>query len=257
MYHAVAEHPRASTRRLSVTPRSLEEQLAYLVGHGFTGMTFSDLADAFRTGKAVPKRSVVLTFDDGYADFAREAWPILRRHNFPATVFVTTGWIADAGPNAAGTPLDQMLNWAQIRELAMAGIEIGAHSHSHPQLDQLDDASLCRELRDSRALLEDRIGAPVASLAYPYGYSSTRVRLAAREAGYRCAAAVTNVRATPSDDPFRLPRLTIRHGTDHTVFAAVMNGSDGRVYRRDRLLTAGYASVRIARRAGKRVLGHA
>ena len=124
MYHAVAEHPPASTRRLSVTPRSLEEQLAYLVGHGFTGMTFSDLADAFRTGKAVPKRSVVLTFDDGYADFAREAWPILRRYEFPATVFVTTGWVADAGQHAAGRPLDRMLDWAQIRELAVANIEI-------------------------------------------------------------------------------------------------------------------------------------
>ena len=225
--------------------------------HGFTGMTFSDLADAFRTGKALPKRPVVLTFDDGYADFAREAWPILRRYDFPATVFVTTGWIADAGPNAAGTPLDRMLNWAQIRELAAAGIEIGAHSHSHPQLDQLADASLCRELRDSRALLEDRIGAPVEPSLIPIGYSSTRVRLAARAAGYRCAAAVRNLRATPSDDLFMLPRLTIRRSTDQTVFAAVMTGSDGPVLRRDRLLTAGWASVRSARRAGKWVLGHA
>ena len=89
-----------------------------------------------------------------------------------------------------------------------------------------------------------------ATLAYPYGYSSTRVRLAARAAGYRCAAAVRNVRATPSDDLFMLPRLTIRRVTDQTVFAAVMTGSDGRVFRRDRLLTAGWASVR-ARPAGR------
>ena len=257
MYHAVSEHPRAATRRLSVTPRSLEEQLAFLVDHGFTGMTFSDLADAFRTGRAVPKRPVVLTFDDGYADFAREAWPILRRYEFPATVFVTTGWIADAGPHAAGRPLDRMLDWAQIRELAMAGIEIGAHSHSHPQLDQLDDASLCRELGDSRALLEEGIHAPVRTLAYPFGYSSNRVRLAARASGYRCAAAVRNLRATPSDDPFMLPRLTIRRSTDQTAFAAVVTGSDGPVLRHDRLLTAGWASVRGTRRAAKWVRSHA
>ena len=257
MYHAVSEHPRAATRRLSVTPRSLEEQLAFLVDHGFTGLTFADLGDAFRTGRALPKRPVVLTFDDGYADFVREAWPILRRYEFPATVFVTTGWIADAGQHAAGRPLDRMLDWAQIRELAMANIEIGAHSHSHPQLDQLDDASLCRELGDSRALLEEGIGAPVRTLAYPFGYSSNRVRLAARASGYRCAAAVRNLRATPSDDPFMLPRLTIRRNTDQTAFAAVVTGSDGSVLRHDRLLTAGWASVRGTRRATKWVRSHA
>jgi peptidoglycan/xylan/chitin deacetylase (PgdA/CDA1 family) len=200
---------------------------------------------------------VVLTFDDGYADFVREAWPILRRYEFPATVFVTTGWIADAGQHAAGRPLDRMLDWAQIRELAMANIEIGAHSHSHPQLDQLDDASLCRELGDSRALLEEGIHAPVRTLAYPFGYSSNRVRLAARASGYRCAAAVRNLRATPSDDPFMLPRLTIRRNTDQTAFAAVVTGSDGSVLRHDRLLTAGWASVRGTRRAAKWVRSHA
>lgn len=257
MYHAVTEHPRAQTRRLSVTPRSLEEQLAFLVDHGFTGLTFSELADAFRAGGILPKRPVVLTFDDGYADFGREVWPILRRYEFPATVFVTSGWISDAGPHAAGTPLDRMLSWAQIRELAAANIEIGAHSHSHPELDQLSGAALCRELGDSRALLEEGIGAPVRTLAYPYGYSSKRVRLAARAAGYRCAAAVRNVRATPSDDLFMLPRLTIRRSTDQTAFAAVVTGSDGPVLRHDRLLTAGWASVRRARRAAKWIRGYA
>jgi peptidoglycan/xylan/chitin deacetylase (PgdA/CDA1 family) len=257
MYHAVAEHPSAATRRLSVTPRSLQDQLAFLVDYGFTGLTFSQLADAFCTGGILPKRPVVLTFDDGYADFAREAWPILRRYGFPATVFVTTGWMSDAGPQAAGTPLDRMLDWAQIRELAATNVEIGAHSHSHPELDQLDDAKLRRELIDSRALLEEGIGAPVRALAYPFGYSSTRVRLAARAAGYRCAAAVRNVRATPSDDLLMLPRLTIRRTTDQTVFAAAVTGSDGRVFRRDRLLTAGWASVRGARRATKWALRHA
>ena len=148
---------------------------------GFTGMTFSDLADAFQSGRALPERPVVLTFDDGYADFAEAAWPILRRYDFPATVFVTTGWIADSRPRVAGAPLDRMLNWSQVRELAAAGIEIGAHSHSHPQLDQLADASLCEELRIGRALLAKNIRAPVQTVAYPLatqarGYGSLRER---------------------------------------------------------------------------------
>src|SRR5206468_9501540 len=113
------------------------------------------------------------------------------------------------------------------------------------------------ELRVGRALLEDCIGAPVRALAYPFGYSSPRVRLAAQATGYRCAAAVRNVRATSSDDIFVLPRLTMRRSTDDRIFASVMAGHDKRIFRRDRLLTAGWASVRSARRAGKRVLAHA
>jgi peptidoglycan/xylan/chitin deacetylase (PgdA/CDA1 family) len=257
MYHSVAECPPPTTRRLSVSPDSFAEHVAFLVEHGFTGMTFSDLADAFEAGRPLPKRPVVLTFDDGYADFATEAWPILRRHDFPATVFVTTGWLADAGSNAAGRPLDTMLNRAQVHALATAGIEIGAHSHSHPKLDQLPDALIHQELEESREWLEECTGAPVTALAYPFGYSSRRVRIVARAAGYRCAAAVRNVRATSSDDPFILPRLTIRRSTNRKTFAEIMAGGGNRIFLRDRLLTAGWGSVRNVRKAGKRVLRHA
>ncbi|AFM19320.1 putative xylanase/chitin deacetylase [Mycolicibacterium chubuense NBB4] len=257
MYHAVADAPSAATRRLSVTPKSLIEQIAFLADSGYTGMTFSDLASAFEEGAALPERPVVVTFDDGYADFAETAWPILERRGFPATVFVTSGWVADAGSHAAGKPLDRMLTRAQIRGLAAAGVEIGAHSHSHPQLDQLDDATLCEEIRFGRALLEESIGRPVRSIAYPFGYSSPRVRLAARAAGYRCAASVRNLRATPSDNVFMLPRLTIRRSTDEDAFAAIVTGAHGPVLRQERVLTAGWASVRRSRRAAKWVLGHA
>jgi peptidoglycan/xylan/chitin deacetylase (PgdA/CDA1 family) len=255
MYHSVAQNAPAATRGLSVTPGAFDEHVAYLANHGYTGLTFSDLADAFRTGAKLPDRTVVLTFDDGYADFAREAWPVLQRYSFPATVFVTTGWVADAGTDAAGTPLDHTLSWAQVSELSSAGIEMAAHSHSHPELDQLSDAALREELGRSRALLEDATRAPVRSLAYPFGYSSTRVRLAARSVGYQFAASVRNLRATPSEDLFTLPRLTIRRSTDPATFAAIVTGTD--VFRRDRLLTAGYACVRGARRAAKQVLGGA
>jgi peptidoglycan/xylan/chitin deacetylase (PgdA/CDA1 family) len=257
MYHSVADCPPSTTRRLSVSPGSFERQLAFLVEHGFTGMTFAGVAEAFETGRALPQRPVVLTFDDGYADFATQAWPILARHHFPATVFVTTGWMADAGADAAGRPLDTMLDRAQVSALAAAGIEIGAHSHSHPKLDDIPDTRLRTELGDSRAWLEDCTGNPVTSLAYPFGYSSAKVRIAARDTGYCYAAAVRNVRATPSDDPFMLPRLTIRRRTDESTFAAIMSDAAERIFRRDRLLTAGWRTVRSVRRVSGRVLHHA
>jgi peptidoglycan/xylan/chitin deacetylase (PgdA/CDA1 family) len=257
MYHSVAESPPYATRRLSVSPDSFEEQVSFLAEHGYTGLTFSELADAFENGKALPRRPVVLTFDDGYADFATTAWPILARYDFPATVFVTTGWMADAGANAAGKSLDTVLTRKQVRTLATAGIEIGAHTHSHPQLDQLSDSALREELGDCRTLLEEFSGGPVRALAYPYGYSSAQVRLATRAAGYRRAASVRNLQATSSENLFMLPRLTIRRSTTAATFAAVMVGADREVYWRDHLLTASWGAVRSVRRAGKRVLSHA
>jgi peptidoglycan/xylan/chitin deacetylase (PgdA/CDA1 family) len=253
MYHSVAEDPRAATRRLSVTPAALQRQMTVLRDRGFVGMTFGDFAEACQSGGGLPAKPVVLTFDDGYADFAETAWPILAENGFPATVFVTTGWIDDAGPYAAGPAPDRMLSWSQVRRLAAEGVEIGAHSHSHPELDQLDGTALAEELRVGRALLEDCIGARIRSLAYPFGYSDPGVAIAARHAGYRCAAAVRNIRARTTDDLFRLPRLTIRRATHPARFTAAVEGPHAQMFWRERVLTAGWTPVRRTRRLVKRV----
>lgn len=256
MYHDVAERPPAATRRLSVNPWAFEHQLGFLVDHGYMGVRFSDLVQAFATGAALPANPVVLTFDDGYAGVARYALPVLQEFGFPATVFVTTGWVDGEPPVGRCAPPSEMLSWAQIRELSAAGIEIGAHSHSHPELDQLTEPDLRRELECGRALLEECIAAPVRALAYPFGYSNSRVRQAARAAGYRCAAAVRNLRATPETDPFMVPRLTIRRTVDQAAFAAIVTGRRGDMFYRDRLLTTGWAGVRHTRWAARRLVAH-
>jgi len=230
---------------------ALAAQLEHLREQGFTTLTFSGLVAALRGGGAgLPERPVVLTFDDGYADFHSEALPLLDRYGCTATVFVTTGWLADAGRHAAGRPLDRMLTWSQVAEVAAAGIEVGAHSHSHPQLDQLPGGTLDRELRDSKALLEDRLAREVASLCYPYGYSSARVRTAARAAGYRHACAVANTVADTRSDPFALPRLTVRRSTSLRTFSRIVQGQGvPMIFLKDRVLTKGWAVVRRSRYA--------
>jgi peptidoglycan/xylan/chitin deacetylase (PgdA/CDA1 family) len=258
MYHAVAEHPAAATRGLSVRPEMLAAQLALLRQQGFTTLTFSRLGAALRDGAALPERPIVLTFDDGYADFHHEALPRLVRYGATATLFVTTGWVADAGKHAAGLPLDRMLHWSQIDEVLAAGFEVGAHSHSHAQLDQLPDAALRQELSLSKVLLEDRLGQEVPALAYPYGYSSARVREAVCAAGYRHAAAVSNAAARPNADLVALPRLTIRRSTSLDTFQRIINGHGiPKIYFADRALTAGWSIVRRSRYAVSRARGHA
>lgn len=257
MYHAVADEPAAATFRLSVPPSMLATQLALLRQQGFSTLTFSYLAAALRSDGVLPTQPIVLTFDDGYADFHREALPVLVRHGCVATLFVTTGWVADAGKHAAGNPLDRTLSWGQIDEVATAGFEVAAHSHSHAELDQLPNAALKRELGMSKMLLEDRLGREVAGLAYPYGYSSARVRTAVHAAGYQHAAAVLNATARPQDDLLVLPRLTIRRSTSLGAFRRIIHGQGiPRIFLADRALTAGWSVVRRGRYAISRIRGH-
>ncbi len=109
---------------------------------------------------SLPDRPVVLTFDDGYADFHSQAMPLLDRYDFTATLFVTTGWVRDAKGSPDRPPPGPMLSWTQIEEALSAGIEIAAHSHTHPQLDQLSPARLRHELATGKSVLEDRLGIP-------------------------------------------------------------------------------------------------
>ncbi|PKK13304.1 polysaccharide deacetylase family protein [Thermomonospora sp. CIF 1] len=250
MYHSVSARPARATRRLSVDPGAFAEQMALLVERGFVAVPVSALAgDPAR----LPAKAVAITFDDGYADFHEQALPVLQRLGLTATVFVTTGWLADAGAEAAGRPLDRTLSWSQVREAAECGIEIGGHSHSHPQLDQLPDAALAHELTCSKALLEDRLGRPVTTMAYPYGYSSARVRRAVARAGYASACAVAN-RLPRREDVFATPRLTVSRGMGIDAFAKVVEGGALlRTYAFDRMLTKGYAVVRRLRYAARQV----
>ncbi|MCP2339899.1 polysaccharide deacetylase family protein [Actinomadura rupiterrae] len=258
MYHSVTDRPAPGTRALSVPTAAFADQMAHLAAHGYNPIPFSSCLEdgmSLRSGRDAHERPVVITFDDGYADFHENALPVLERHGFAATLFVTTGWLADAGGDAAGRPLDRMLSWAQVAEAAAHGIEIGGHSHSHPQLDQLGDRALREELVRNRGLLEERLGRAVRTMAYPFGYSSARVRRMAREAGYDTACAVANRMAAGAADPLAVPRLTIRATTGPGTFARVVEGRDiPLIFLKDRALTRGYAVVRRTRYALRRTL---
>ena len=224
MYHGIADDPAPETRALSVRPGEFAAQLELLRDLGFTPVTFAHLVAGLQGGRDLPDRPVAITVDDGYADFHREALPVLVRLGIPATLFVTTGWLRDAGAFAVGHPLDEMMTWDQVIEAAAAGVEIGGHSHSHPQLDQLASGPLRQELRTCTQLLEDHLGRAVTSFAYPYGYSSPRVRDEVRAAGYAAACAVSNAMATARHAPYVVPRLTVRRSTSLALFERFVRG---------------------------------
>jgi peptidoglycan/xylan/chitin deacetylase (PgdA/CDA1 family) len=248
MYHEVND-PAHAWEHLAVSPAAFREQLAYLRGSGCTTMTAGALASRLAEGGEVPPRTVVLTFDDGFEDFHRHAVPALVEHGCTATVFVTTGWVQDAGREAAANRPGRMLSWSQLAEVATAGMEAGAHSCQHPQLDQIPAAALREELYSSKARLEDKLGIQVPGLAYPYGYSSAQVREVARGAGYGYGYAVRNTMTSPGGDLFRLPRLTVHHSTGHSEFRRLVEGQFALTMMRDRALTAAWSVVRRSRAA--------
>ncbi|MFF1378148.1 polysaccharide deacetylase family protein [Streptomyces sp. NPDC058308] len=254
MYHSVARTPNEATHGLSVSPDAFARQMDVLGERGFTPLTASQLAAVWRSsGRPLPDRPVLITFDDGYEGVHRHALPVLARHGFVSTLFVSTGWLR--GEYDTGGGPDRMLGWDQVRELAAAGAEIGGHSHTHPELDQLPDDELVFELRRCRDIVTDQLGTRPASFAYPYGYSSRRVRERVRETGYGQALAVGNGLARRGQGPYALRRVTVRRATGDEEFERLVTGGPiGRDFARDRALTKGYALVRRARQIRRKAI---
>ncbi|MCT9093128.1 polysaccharide deacetylase family protein [Streptomyces sp. ASQP_92] len=252
MYHAVAHSPAEAVFGLSVSPDAFADQMELLAELGCTPVTTAELAYAWRTAGSLPRRPVLITFDDGYEGVHRHALPVLATYGFTSTLFVSTAWLR--GAHDEGDAPDTMLDWDQVRELAAAGTEIGGHSHSHPQLDQLPDDRLWFETLRCKEILTGELGERPVSFAYPYGYSNRRVRRTVRSAGFSQALAVGNALAERRQGPYALKRMTVRRTTVLDEFERLVLGSGrdiARTFAGDRALTRGYALVRRARAAGR------
>ncbi|BAC74282.1 polysaccharide deacetylase [Streptomyces avermitilis] len=253
MYHSIATAPNDATRALSVAPEAFAEQMALLGDLKITPVSTAQLAESWRSGGPLPERPVLITFDDGYEGVHRHALPVLAEHGFASTLFVSTGWIRGAYDTGGG--LDTMLDWDQVRELADAQVEIGGHSHTHPQLDEIDDDALRFELLRCKEIVADELGARPVSFAYPYGYSSRRVREAVREAGFAQSLAVGNALARRRQGPYALRRVTVRRSTGVEEFTRLVEGRAIALdFARDRALTKGYAMVRRARQVRRKAI---
>jgi peptidoglycan/xylan/chitin deacetylase (PgdA/CDA1 family) len=171
-----------------------------------------DLLDRMAAGTA-PRRSVVLTFDDAWEDNHRNALGPLVEHELPATLYVPSRLLGRKGH----------LTRSQLLEMAAAGVTIGAHSRTHPDLRACSVGELEREVRGSRDDLEELLGVAVTSFAYPTGLENRRVRAAVIAAGFR--SAISNLRgwARAGHDPYRIPRSFIEE-FDATTFSAVIAG---------------------------------
>ncbi len=170
-----------------------------------------------------PRRELAITFDDGYRDNFENAMPILESMSLPATFFVVSQWVeTDVVPfwdRRLGVRHPWM-TWQQVRTLHAKGFDIGAHTRTHVDLGMLSPAKACDEIAGARADLEDRLGGPVQSFAYPFGgrdHITEANREVVRAAGFRCCCSGFGGTISLGTDPFRMPRVPISpwHATPH------------------------------------------
>jgi peptidoglycan/xylan/chitin deacetylase (PgdA/CDA1 family) len=228
MYHSVSDDLGGRHGRpLTVTPRMFAEHLEYLADEGFSGHSVRELVAALEGREQLGPKPVILTFDDAYRDFHANALPVISRHDFSATVYVTTAYIGSSTNPLTGDRKHHrpVLSVEELRDLVAAGIECGAHSHTHPQLDDVPPARLRSEVTQPKEVLEDQLQSPVLTFAYPYGYHDQAAKEAVAAAGYEAACRVGNMVCPPDADRFALPRLTVGSRTDMRRFASLVRRS--------------------------------
>lgn len=227
-YHAVSD---ASVSRQTVKTDALRRQVSDLVGRGYVGVTFNRVVL-----EPSAQRRLAVTFDDGERCVLEHALPVLAELGVPGTVFVVVATIGAPG----------LLDWEDLEVLAAAGWEVGSHTVTHARLAELDDASVDEELLSSRHAIEDRLGRPCRSIAYPYGESNERIRAAAARAGYTAGCTTDGTLRT---EALGWSRVGV-DGRDRHLLFRLKTSRLGRALRATSLRTPLDRSGRLLRRAG-------
>jgi len=214
MYHYIRVNPDPKDKvgfDLSVTPDKFEEQMIWLRDNRYETLSLDEFYRGVLKGETLPERPVVITLDDGYADSYWHAYPILRRLGLKAANFIITGFI--------GAP--KYLSLWQMREMAESGVfSFGAHTVSHLILTPLSEGEVREEIRKSKVMLEQRLGARIDWFAYPYGRINAKVAKIVQEAGYFGAFGTNDGASETSKNVFTLPRIRVSGGESLKTFAA-------------------------------------
>ena len=193
-YHSIKS---VAKNELCMSPDKFEKQIAYLSQHGYHCITMTQLYDFFYGNGQLPEKPIVITFDDGYKDNYTTAFPILKKYNFTATVFVITSNVGHSNN----------LSWSQLKDLINNGWLVESHTVSHYDLTKLDSTKLAQELNDSKTDLEKQLGTKVDYFAYPSGRFNKNVEMAVKNAGYLMAFTTQRGWADRSMDPLLIHRV--------------------------------------------------
>src|SRR5688572_23598104 len=230
MYHKVNDlWPNPTTVPTAV----FAEQMSLLGELGYTPVSLDAVLAHYLEGAPLPPRAVLLTFDDGYRDNLANALPILRRHGYPAVLFVPIGFLDDERPLPHEESLrllgvrNETVEWSELAELEAGGIRVESHGIGHRPLSELDPAEAVREIALSKLKLEERLGREVEAFAFVKGshadYRPEHASLV-QQAGYKLAFTSVSGANGSATDPFRLRRYNIEPYPPRT-FELVLSGA--------------------------------
>jgi len=216
-YHSISENGSV----FAVAPAQFERQMEWLARNNFNIVSLDQLA-AYRKAGAIPRKTLAITFDDGYRDNYSAALLILRRFKMPATVFIITSKIG--GTWKLGADDVPLMSESELRELYDSGLfTIGAHTATHPRLPQTDQAQVARELSESKHAIESRFG-PCIHFAYPHGRYTKEVRDLVAQAGFLYAYTVSRDVVSLESNDHLLGRCEIYSTTSERQFKGIVRG---------------------------------
>lgn len=185
---------------LAIDPEDFDWQMKYLVDHGYHTISPEELY-AFLEGKGtLPDRPVLITFDDGYVDNYTNAYPILKKYNLKATIFIVTGFVSER---------KGYLTWDQLREMEQHGITAQSHTVTHAPLPELSDERIREELVVSKQQAEAELGHPIEFIAYPTGVHDLHIVGIAKEAGYKGGFTVKYGNVDRSSNVYAMERVPV------------------------------------------------
>ena len=204
MYHSIDYRNRET--KLSVSPESFARQMEFLKRNHYNVVTLDKIVNYIEKKQKIPPRTVAITFDDGFYNNYKYAYPVLKKYNLPATIFVIVGKFGKEG----------FLDWDEVEEMADSGIiTIGSHTINHLWLPDIDKKMRDREIRQSKEILEKRLDRSVDFFCYPIGAFDAKVKKEVKDAGYMCAVTTNPGRLKPSDDIYAIKRIRISRTSDN------------------------------------------
>jgi peptidoglycan/xylan/chitin deacetylase (PgdA/CDA1 family) len=208
-----------------ITPEVFEQQISWLAGRGVL-VSLEQVEGFVRGDELLPPGAVLITIDDGYQSTYAHAMPILRRHSAPAATFVTASMIENV--EAGRAQPDRYMTWDELGQLPDLNIAVGSHAHQHRSLGALPPEEAAEEAQRSRTVLEQHLGRPVRSFAYPYGTRgdfTPATEDILRKAGYTIAFNSMHGAIVAGADPISLPRVKVEAGDTFWMFKLLCRGA--------------------------------